>query len=437
VRNAFVVAAFVASLSHSGSAGAGQSGGASDRTGTALPPAGKALASARIERADEPILAAPEQGGQRRGSAAKGARLPVYAEHPGPGCATRWLNVGPLAWICGDHAPVSETPPDARGWADVRYPDGLPYRYFFVGPNGSLAYASLATAEDVAPTRELEPEFALAIVNTAEKAPGEPFGLTASGLWVPMRDLSPARQVTFAGRALAGSCAVAGCAGLTDQSGASDVGWVIADAARVYRRPGVAAREAPRVSRFTELTILERARHGKASYVRVGDESWLDAREVTVRRPATPPAEARPGERWIDVDRTTQILTAYAGTTAAFSTLMSTGKGQEGTAQATPAGTFRLWVKLLSTDMDNLEDEEAGRFYAIQRVPWVMFFKEGYGLHGTFWHQRFGQVRSHGCVNLAPRDAERLFSWTTPHLPVGWTAVLPTEYEPGTLVVVR
>ena len=120
-----------------------------------------------------------------------------------------------------------------------------------------------------------------------------------------------------------------------------------------------------------------------------------------------------------------------------FATLVSTGKGRGKSIQATPKGAHRIWVKLVSTDMDNLEDEEASRYYAMQAVPWVMFFDKGYGLHGTFWHRSFGNVRSHGCVNLTPRDAQWLFHWTSPRLPAGWTAALPTDYEPGTLVRVR
>jgi hypothetical protein len=30
-----------------------------------------------------------------------------------------------------------------------------------------------------------------------------------------------------------------------------------------------------------------------------------------------------------------------------------------------------------------------------------------------------------------------LFGWTSPKLPPGWTAALPTSYEPGTLIRVR
>jgi hypothetical protein len=87
--------------------------------------------------------------------------------------------------------------------------------------------------------------------------------------------------------------------------------------------------------------------------------------------------------------------------------------------------------------MDNVEDLATRENYAIEAVPWVLFFKRGYGLHGTFWHHRFGEVKSHGCVNLAPIDSERVFSWASPRLFPGWTAALPTPREPGTLVRVR
>jgi hypothetical protein len=59
------------------------------------------------------------------------------------------------------------------------------------------------------------------------------------------------------------------------------------------------------------------------------------------------------------------------------------------------------------------------------------------GLHAAFWHDDFGHARSHGCVNLSPRDAARLFAWTTPDLPIGWDAILTTEHRLGTIVRVR
>jgi lipoprotein-anchoring transpeptidase ErfK/SrfK len=87
--------------------------------------------------------------------------------------------------------------------------------------------------------------------------------------------------------------------------------------------------------------------------------------------------------------------------------------------------------------MDNLEREDAAHYYSIDEVPWVQFFNKGVALHGAFWHRNFGHVQSHGCVNLAPIDAQMLFTWTTPNLPGGWTAALPAPVDRGTVVRVR
>ena len=172
-------------------------------------------------------------------------------------------------------------------------------------------------------------------------------------------------------------------------------------------------------------------------WLRYADNAWISERDVRTPTHAEPPSELRPGERWIDVDIESQVVTAYVGDRPVFATLTSTGRGADGSELATPRGSKRLWVKLRTSNMDNLDDESAAENYAIQAVPWVMYFEHGYGLHGTFWHRAFGTKHSHGCVNLTPLDAERLFAWTSPRLPPGWTAALPTAYEPGTLIRVR
>jgi lipoprotein-anchoring transpeptidase ErfK/SrfK len=99
-----------------------------------------------------------------------------------------------------------------------------------------------------------------------------------------------------------------------------------------------------------------------------------------------------------------------------------------------------VWVKLAVSDMTNADDanlDTATRVYAVARVPWVMYFHGDQALHGAYWHDQFGTARSHGCVNLAPRDARWLFAWAPPRLPDGWDAVIPTTEDPGMLVRVR
>lgn len=379
------------------------------------------VASVQIQRQDEALFAGPSHKAARRGSAAEGAHLPIYAATRGPGCQNRWLMVGPLAWVCEDAVKLSPTEPLAPRAMPPTLPDGLPHRYHFVGPNGSLGYVSLATAEEGVPDAELQPGFAVALTHVARKSGGDPFGLTTHRLWLPMRDLNPARPFTFRGEELDGSLSI---------------GWVHADTAHEYTAPN--GRRLDTVhARFTALRVLDTATKAGREWYRIGDGRWVHSRDVRVATSAPLPASLRTGERWLDVDVERQVLVAYEGERPVFATLVSTGKGRGKNVQATPKGEHRIWVKLVSSDMDNLENEEASRYYAIQDVPWVMYFKKGYGLHGTFWHRSFGNVRSHGCVNLTPLDAQRLFAWTSPRVPAGWTAALPTEFEPGTLVRVR
>jgi hypothetical protein len=383
-----------------------------------------ASGSVVVQRGEQSILAEPTATSTRRGTAKMGAGLPWFGAKRGSGCAARWINVGPLAWICQDVLAFDPRPPiGARYAAETTAAGGLPFRYYFVGQAGSNGYLRLDDAEDVAPDHDFEPGFAIAVVEEAAKLTVR-YVRTRHGFWVPMRDLVPVTALDFHGAEL--------------KEGKIDFAWVVEDRAVVYAAPGGAALKSdPLRRRFDKVEILETKAAKGGGFVRIGEKAWLRARDI--RRPALVPAPSsvRAGERWIDVDLATQTLVAFEGETPMFATLVSTGKGREGTDSATPKGEFRIWVKLASSNMDNLEDEDAAKYYAIEDVPYVQYFAKGVGLHGAFWHRGFGHERSHGCVNLAPLDAQRLFAFTSPHLPAGWTAVLPTPVESGTLVRVR
>jgi len=378
--------------------------------------------SVEVLEPDEPLFSRPAGGSPRRGAAEKGARLPLYKAARGGGCGGRWLLVGTGAWICEDRVRLSTRPaPRPTPAPGAASGPALPHAYYLVGPDGSFGYERLADAEDVAPAAQLEPDFIVAVVRVAAKYPGADYALTTHGLWLPMRDLSPVAAPSFHGVALEGSL---------------DVGWVHADHAAEYQRPG-GARTAARRPRLSSFRVAERQRVGGRRWYRTDDGAWLRGDHVRVPTLAAPPEGVGAGERWIDVELEQQTLTAYEGARPVYATLVSTGRGPQSSDSATPKGEFRVWVKLLTSDMNNLEAEAPGRYYAIDDVPWVMFFHKGYGLHGAFWHDDFGNVRSHGCVNLAPRDARWLFEWTAPSLPTGFRALLPSPGEPATLIRVR
>jgi lipoprotein-anchoring transpeptidase ErfK/SrfK len=256
---------------------------------------------------------------------------------------------------------------------------------------------------------------------------------TRSGYWILARQLGEARPSAFHGEPV----------GPASPAGLVDVAWVLADRATVYGGARVGKSVAV-LSRFDRVGWREERAAPGGPWVRVSEdgseERWMRSRDLAHPTLAAPPVEAggqAAKERWVDVELASQTLVAYEGARPVFATLVSTGRGAPGSESATPPGVHRLWVKLLSTNMDNLENDEAEQHYSIEDVPYVQFFDNAVALHGAFWHRDFGKPHSHGCVNLAPRDAAWLFAFTSPHLPAGWSAAMPMPFEKGTLIRVR
>jgi lipoprotein-anchoring transpeptidase ErfK/SrfK len=356
----------------------------------------------------------------RRGTLMPNARVPVFAARRGANCGGRWLLVGPYAWACSDDLDVGVEEPN-RSLHLAPLESGLPYRYFFAGPEGAEAYASFEYAGDEAPERQLEKGFAVPILEERVRG-GERYGRTRQGLWIAMRELGAARPLAFQGEELAGTVNVA---------------WIMPERASVFEEPGKKVTGSK--MHFQAVHISEERKVGAETYLHVED-GWMKARDLARPSRAEPPVEVTgvsSGERWIDVELATQTLVAYEGTKPVFATLISTGRGAQGTDSATPKGVHRIWAKLNSTAMDNLEKEDAEHYYSIEDVPWVQFFDKAVALHGVFWHRDLGRVKSHGCVNMAPKDAHRLFLFTGPHMPAGWEAVIPTAGDQGNWVRVR
>ncbi|MFW6050698.1 MAG: L,D-transpeptidase [Myxococcota bacterium] len=388
--------------------------GASQPAAVVPPPA-----SARsLEVVDDgaPVRVAPREGADRRGTVAEGTRLPLRERLYGEGCATgAWFRVGARAYVCQDHVRYSARPPGGDPLLEVEAGELLPHRYAFVRWDAARAYAhpSAYFADDY--IEALGEGFGLVVTGRALYQ-GVPFARTRDGLWVHRDSLRWARGSTFAGTSL-------------EPDAPLDLGWVRVKNAPVRKRPG-----GPVVRRagWRERVRVAEAR---GPWLRLEEGGFMHDRHVARIDPADPPEEVGPETRWIDVHEAEQVLVAYEGTRPVYATLVSTGKRRR--THRTPRGTFRIWVKLAFSDMDDLERDDVPRNYSIEQVPWVQYFDGANGFHAAFWHDDFGRPRSHGCVNLAPRDARWLFDFTRPVLPDGWQAILPTDEDPGTLVRVR
>ncbi len=135
----------------------------------------------------------------------------------------------------------------------------------------------------------------------------------------------------------------------------------------------------------------------------VGPRQWIRQELVAKFAPAEKPSEV--SGRWVAVDLFEQTLIAYEDETPVFATVISSGRKDH----QTDKGVFEVWARLVSDSMSGNQGEEDA--YALQDVPWVMYFNGGQSLHGTYWHDSFGYRRSAGCVNMSISDARWIYEW--------------------------
>jgi len=127
-------------------------------------------------------------------------------------------------------------------------------------------------------------------------------------------------------------------------------------------------------------------------------------------------------DKHIEVNLTTQVLTAYEKGSTVFQTNISSGlpnarRNSKEISTKTPDGKFNVQEKMPSKHMGNgnlLADADG---YELPGVPWTCFFepKTGVATHGTYWHRNYGVPMSHGCVNFRTEDA----GWLYDFLPLG------------------
>jgi LysM repeat protein len=107
------------------------------------------------------------------------------------------------------------------------------------------------------------------------------------------------------------------------------------------------------------------------------------------------------------VDLSEQRVYAFENGVMVFTALVSTGLP----ATPTVLGDYEVYLRYDAQRM-------TGPGYDLPGVQWVQYFYQGYALHGTYWHENFGEPMSHGCVNLQNADALWLYNWATIGTPV-------------------
>ncbi|MFH2009734.1 MAG: L,D-transpeptidase [bacterium] len=365
------------------------------------------------------LFAAPGKRGTYVGTAARGTRLPVMRIARGGRCPLgRWYEVAAGAWMCAAHGRGSWRLPHATPQPVVRSGRLVPRVAYYARRDGVPIYTSEGDAASGRHDRLVERGFSFSVSGWLRVGTRR-FLRTRRGELVPRQDMWRYRPSTFSGRPLTGRPP-------------PRIGCTIQyKHAPVHVAPLPGARRAGRLPHHSWVELLEQQGHGRGRFYRIGQDRWIAARHVRPVHFSAPPRGVGPRERWVEVLLRHQTLVAYEGHRPVYATLVSTGRWEH----RTPRGLFRVRTKVTMSTMTSRKG--AGELYRVDDVPWIQYFHEGYALHGTYWHDRFGHPKSHGCINLAPTDARWLFRWTPPGLRPGWAAREMTSTQPGILVRVR
>lgn len=112
--------------------------------------------------------------------------------------------------------------------------------------------------------------------------------------------------------------------------------------------------------------------------------------------------------RRIEVDLSEQRTYLYENEKLVKSWSISSGLDGSPTDQ----GRFRVYAQLYSQNMGR-EDTTVAPFYYQPNVPYVSYYNADEAFHGAYWHNDFGNQRSHGCVNMPVDAAKFVYDWAT------------------------
>ncbi|MDX1687169.1 MAG: L,D-transpeptidase [Candidatus Promineifilaceae bacterium] len=164
--------------------------------------------------------------------------------------------------------------------------------------------------------------------------------------------------------------------------------------------------DTPWISRYTFVEIYDVVEgEDDRIWYNIGDGRWVKEIYVALVDVSPRPEDVGEDEFWVEVDLYEQVMAAYEGDRMVYAGLVATGIPPFDTNE----GLFQVWAREEETHMYGGELDD---YYYLQDVPHTQFFDEEIALHGAYWHNDFGAVRSHGCVNMPPRDAEWVFNWS-------------------------
>lgn len=347
----------------------------------------------------------PVRAQPRRGRIKEGTVFAVGEQVQGRGCSEGWARVRGGGFVCLD---------------DTEPTDGRITRVAAPRPGGVVPYLYAKRAND--------PAFSYAFTRVVHDDDGERRLVRPGGTQLDASRFELHRPSRFSGRDLEEHPL---------GEGLIPAFTYVADAP-VYPMPTTAVEPVGHLSKHTYLEVDADSLDADGHWYSIPDAlgpgrpGYVDDR-TTIRRwtPAEPPEGVADDEIWIDIDLDQQMLSVRRGADLVYVTLISSGIR----TRRTPTGIYRIRDKRAQSSMASRPTSADA--YLVEKVPWTMYFRDYYAIHGAYWHDVFGQRRSHGCVNLAPRDAAYIYSVVGPRHEPSFHFTYASDKDPGSVVRIR
>lgn len=169
----------------------------------------------------------------------------------------------------------------------------------------------------------------------------------------------------------------------------------------------------------TEWVKGEEVYQGADLWARVGENKYIYARNIGRNAPvlAPPvPGDAPQQGRWLDVNLTQQLITAYEGRDPVRVIVTTTGMA----GWETPPGLYQILTRVPNETMTS-GAIGAEHYYKLDDVLFTQYFtNQGHAIHFAWWRteETIGRPGSHGCLNVLLDDARFLWDWASIGTPI-------------------
>ncbi len=275
-------------------------------------------------------------------------------------------------------------------------------KFVAIASNGSIpVYSTLEDAETRSSATSIAGGTGLHYLSYLSRVDNDRgiFYQLVSGVWINAGDAT-----------MASASAFSHFQGLAFTSTPSnEFGWVLSET-KVKSGPGYNNPDTGRTLNREEIVqVYAQQKEGNANWLMIGINEWADDQYVGRVMPTSVPPTGVDNNRWIEVNLAEQTLSVYDSGQLIYATLIATGRKP----LYTRPGLFQIKIKKDFETMSGVTTADKSDYYYLEDVPWTMYFDQARALHGAYWRTLYGYPASHGCVNLAPGDANWLYHWAT------------------------